>query len=70
VTLKELRENRGLTQADVAKAMGISQGGVSRIESGADHHASTVARYVKALGGELELRVTLNGETFRLPSAQ
>ena len=42
---------RGMTQADVARAMGTDQASVSRFESGnSDAHLSTVRRYAKAVG--------------------
>jgi transcriptional regulator with XRE-family HTH domain len=55
VSLYRLREQRGLTQGDVAKAPEVTQGNVSRVENAADLYVSTLARYVQALGGSLEL---------------
>jgi predicted XRE-type DNA-binding protein len=55
VSLYRLREQRGLTQVDVAKALEVTQGNVSRVENAADLYVSTLARYVEALGGHLEL---------------
>jgi predicted XRE-type DNA-binding protein len=55
VSLYRLREQRGLTQVDVAKVLDVTQGNVSRVENAADLYVSTLARYVEALGGHLEL---------------
>ena len=49
--LVAVRERGGMTQADVARAMGTDQASVSRFESGhSDAHLSTVRRYAKAVG--------------------
>ena len=49
--LVTVRERSGMTQADVARAMGTDQASVSRFESGhSDAHLSTVRRYAKAVG--------------------
>ena len=53
--LRELREAVSKTQKEVAAAAGMKQGDVSRLERRGDAHLSTLARYVEALGGELEL---------------
>jgi transcriptional regulator with XRE-family HTH domain len=56
-TLAGLRQARSLTQVQLAKALGVSQAQVSRIENQADLYLSTLSSYVEAMGGELELRV-------------
>ena len=49
--LVAMRERSGMTQADVARAMGTDQASISRFESGhSDAHLSTVRRYAKAVG--------------------
>jgi hypothetical protein len=53
MTRQELRRARKQTQVRVAKELGISQDGVSRLEQRADLLLSTLRRYVKALGGKL-----------------
>jgi transcriptional regulator with XRE-family HTH domain len=53
--LAELRRGRGLTQMQVARALGATQPGVSALEGRSDLHVSTLRRYVEALGGRLEL---------------
>ncbi len=57
IALHELREASGLTQAELAGKMKVSQPNVSKIEgSGADMKLSTLAGYLAALGGHLEVR--------------
>ncbi|GAA2499641.1 helix-turn-helix domain-containing protein [Streptomyces sp. NPDC059506] len=55
--LGELRKERGLTQADVAAAMGVSQVRVSRMENGEIDRmqVDSIASYIAALGGHLRL---------------
>lgn len=56
VQLIELREKRGLTQAELATATGIDQGDISRIERGsANPTERTLLRIASALGAELRL---------------
>jgi transcriptional regulator with XRE-family HTH domain len=57
--LRELREIAGKAQADIAAALNIKQPSVSKIEKQADMYLSTLRSYVQAIGGELELVVTL-----------
>jgi DNA-binding XRE family transcriptional regulator len=53
--LAEMRKKAGLTQAEVAEAMGVSQQRVSAIENGAVAGLATLGDYVRALGGELKV---------------
>jgi len=55
MTLQELRRARKLTQVRMAKALGISQDGVSRIEKRSDLLLSTLRKTVEAMGGSLFL---------------
>lgn len=51
VRLIECRKRAGLTQQDVAEALGLSQASVSAFERlGNDPHLSTVRRYARAVG--------------------
>lgn len=56
--LAEERRRHGLTQAQLAQAMGISPGRVSQIERGEVATIEAVARYVEGLGGRLDLVAT------------
>ena len=55
MTLRELRHARKLTQVRMAKALGINQDSVSRLERRSDLLLSTLRKTVKALGGNLSL---------------
>lgn len=55
MTLQELRRARKLTQVSVAKELGITQDGVSRLEQRSDLLLSTLRRTVEAMGGNLSL---------------
>ncbi|MGI8573609.1 MAG: helix-turn-helix domain-containing protein [Solirubrobacteraceae bacterium] len=62
-TLHEIRERRGVSQAKLAAALEMSQPNVSRIESEDDVYLSTLARYVAALGGHIEVSAVFPDET-------
>ena len=55
MTLQELRQARKLTQVRMAKALGITQDGVSRLEKRSDLLLSTLRKSVQAMGGTLSL---------------
>ena len=53
--VREARQKRGMSRADLARAAGLSGGAVSRIESGErSPGAETLARLARALGVELD----------------
>lgn len=61
VLARELAARRraaGLTQVELARRMGTSQGQVTRFESGADTRLSTVGRYAAALGVKLDWTIS------------
>jgi DNA-binding XRE family transcriptional regulator len=55
MTLRELRHARKLTQVRMAKALGITQDSVSRLEKRSDLLLSTLRKTVEAMGGNLSL---------------
>ena len=55
MSLRDLRKARKLTQARVAKTLGITQDSVSRIEKRSDVLLSTLRKTVKAMGGEVRI---------------
>ncbi len=55
MVLRELRKAHHRTQASMAKQLGISQDGVSRLEKRSDLLLSTLRNYVEAMGGNLRL---------------
>jgi transcriptional regulator with XRE-family HTH domain len=61
LSLRALREAHGKTQAQVAKASGLTQPEVSKLETAEsldDRQVLTVRRYLQALGDDLELVAT------------
>jgi len=55
MSLRELRKARKLTQTRVAKVLGITQDGVSRLEKRSDLLLSTLRKTVKAMGGDVRI---------------
>jgi transcriptional regulator with XRE-family HTH domain len=55
MTLQELRRARKLTQVRMAKKLGVSQDGISKLEKRSDLLLSTLRKTVEALGGRLSL---------------
>jgi DNA-binding XRE family transcriptional regulator len=68
--LAEIRKARGLTQAAVARLMGVTKGRVSQIERGEVFTVEVVGRYVQALGGELRLLADFGDHTYRVSGEQ
>jgi transcriptional regulator with XRE-family HTH domain len=64
--LAMLREQRGASQVELADALGTSQSNVSQLERSNDQMLSSVAKYVHALGGELELIARFGDATYTL----
>jgi DNA-binding XRE family transcriptional regulator len=55
LTLRELRQARKLTQVRMAKALGVTQDSVSRLEKRSDLFLSTLRKTIEAMGGSLSL---------------
>jgi DNA-binding XRE family transcriptional regulator len=64
--LAAVRRRRGVSQATLAGELGVSQPNVSRIEQEDDVYLSTLARYVAALGGQLQVVAVFPEETVSL----
>jgi DNA-binding XRE family transcriptional regulator len=58
--LDEIRKARQMTQAKLADSLGVNQGEVSKIEHRTDIYISTLAGYIEALGGKLEIRAVFS----------
>src|SRR5580692_2341640 len=61
LSLRTIREAHGKTQAQVAKASGLTQPEISKLETAEsldDRQVLTVRRYLQALGDDLELVAT------------
>jgi DNA-binding XRE family transcriptional regulator len=71
LALAELRAQRGLTQAAVANALGVTQANISRIEHEEDLYLSTLRGYLAALGGELEINAVFpDGKVTLVPAGE
>lgn len=55
MSLRDLRRAHRLTQAKLAKSLGMSQDQISRLEQRSDLLLSTLTRYVESMGGSLSL---------------
>ena len=64
--LDEIRKARQLTQAKLAETLGVNQGEISKIEHRTDIYLSTLAGYVEALGGKLEIRAVFPDREMRI----
>lgn len=65
--LVALRRQAGLTQQQLADALGLNQGSVSKTENAEGMNISTLRRYLEALGGRLRIAVDLpDGRTIEL----
>jgi predicted transcriptional regulator len=53
--LRALRKAANLTQSKMAPLIAMTQSELSRLERRDDHRVSTLARYVRALGGNLKI---------------
>lgn len=67
--LAERRKEQGLSQTDVAERMGVSKSRVSQIERGEVSTVDAVARYVEALGGQLQVSAVFGDDQCILRSA-
>ncbi|WP_032766999.1 helix-turn-helix domain-containing protein [Streptomyces sp. CNS654] len=61
--LRVIREEQGLTQAQVAKSVGISQARVSQIERGEIHNLESMRTYAAALGARIKVSIEYGDRT-------
>ncbi|MGB6102859.1 MAG: helix-turn-helix transcriptional regulator [Pusillimonas sp.] len=57
-TLKDLRKATEHTQEDLAVALGVGQGTISRIEKQDDMLVSTLQHYIESVGGTMQILAT------------
>lgn len=55
MSLKELRQSRRVSQVTLARRLRAQQPAISKFERQRDMHVTSLHRYIKALGGRLEL---------------
>jgi predicted transcriptional regulator len=66
--LAERRTGLGLTQAEVAERMGVTKSRISQIERGEVSTVDVIARYVQAIGGQLQISAVFGDDLFILRS--
>ncbi len=64
--LRELRETLKVPQSHLAKAAGIKQSNLSRLEKQSDMQIATLQKIVAALGGNLEVIARFKGAAVRI----
>lgn len=68
--LRELRESRQVTQAELGALLGVGQASVSKMERRNDLSLNSLRRFVNALGGELEVRAHFPDGDFAIVDRQ
>lgn len=64
--LSRLRAARSLTQEHLGTILNRDQSAISQMERRSDMYVSTLADFIKALGGELEIRANFPEGTVRI----
>jgi DNA-binding transcriptional regulator YiaG len=64
--LSELRDALEVSQQEMAERLQVSQVAISRLERRKNLQIGSIAKYVRALGGTLEIRANLPGRTVAL----
>jgi len=64
--LAEMRKAAGVTQAELAEILGVSQARISKIEHGEVSGIDIVRTYVTALGGTVDLVATVGDRTWKV----
>jgi len=64
--LAEMRKSAGLSQAEVAGILGVSQARISQIEHGQVDSLDTLRAYAEALGAEVSIVVSRGPLTLRV----
>jgi DNA-binding XRE family transcriptional regulator len=66
LTLRQLREEAGKTQAEVAELVQTTQSALSKLERRDNNPLEALRSYVEALGGELEIVAVLGNKRVKL----
>ena len=64
--LDQLRKAQQMTQLQLAEILGVNQGEISKIEHRSDLCVSTLADYIEAMGGRLEIRAVFKDREVRI----
>jgi len=66
--LKLLRKSRGLTQKEIAKTLKVTQAQISKLENQTNHRLDTLAKFIEATGGKLEITAIYDDQEIPLPT--
>ena len=64
--LAELRDALKVSQSEMARRLQVSQVAISRLERRKNPQLGSIANYVRALGGSVEIHAKLSGRTIAL----
>src|ERR1039457_224336 len=64
--LDQLRRAQQMTQLQLAESLGVNQGEVSKMEHRRDICINTLAEYIEAMGGRLEIRAVFKDREVRI----
>ncbi|HXB73935.1 MAG TPA: XRE family transcriptional regulator [Candidatus Acidoferrales bacterium] len=66
MSLDQLRAARELTQVHLAQLLCVKQASVSKMERRADMYIGTLAKFIEAMGGQLEIRANFPDGSVRI----
>ena len=66
MALNELRAAMDITQEHLAGLLHVNQAAISKLERRTDMYVSTLARFVRAMGGQLEMTARFPEGTVRI----
>jgi DNA-binding XRE family transcriptional regulator len=66
MALDELRAARDMTQEHLATILHVRQASISKMERRADMYISTLKSFIKAMGGQLEIRAVFPDGAVRI----
>ena len=64
IDLAAIRREAGITQAEMAARLRTTQGSVSQLENRGDVLLSTLSEYLRALGADARITVSVGERTF------
>jgi transcriptional regulator with XRE-family HTH domain len=66
MALNELRAAMDITQEHLAGLLRVNQAAISKLERRTDMYVSTLANFIRAMGGELEINARFQEGTVRI----
>jgi DNA-binding XRE family transcriptional regulator len=66
MTLAELRQARELTQESLGETLHVGQTAIAKMEKRADMYVSNLRRFIRAMGGELDIVARFPDGTVRI----